>query len=194
MGEGEGVGDLFELPPDLPVPVDDGACDHLLGRSLPDISLMSTAGRAVGLRDVTRGRCVLYLYPRTGTPGVALPDGWDLIPGARGCTPQACGFRDHSAELRALDADVVGISSQTSEEQLGFSRRVELPFPLLSDPDLLLAGELGLPTFEVEGLRMFARCTLVAEASAIVKVFYPVFPPDRNAAEVVSWLAADGRP
>jgi peroxiredoxin len=187
------VSDLFELPPDLPAPVDDGACDHLLGSSVPDISLMSTAGRAVGLRDVTRGRCVLYLYPRTGTPGVALPEGWDLIPGARGCTPQACGFRDHAAELVALGADVVGVSSQTPAEQLEFSRRVGLPFPLLSDPELELAAELGLPTFEVEGLRMFARCTLVAEASVIVKVFYPVFPPDRNAEEVVRWLSGDGR-
>ena len=183
--------DFTRLPPDLPVPVDDGACDHLLGAPLPDVVLMSTEGRVVGVREVALGRCVLYLYPRTGTPGVPSPQGWDRIPGARGCTPQSCGFRDHAAELRELGADVVGISSQTPEEQLEFARRMEMPFPLLSDPSLELAEALRLPTFEVDGLRMYSRCTLVAEAGEIVTVFYPVFPPDRNADEVVAWLRAE---
>jgi peroxiredoxin len=183
------MADYESLPPDLPVPVDDGACDRLAGMRLPDISLESTGGGAARLLEVCAGRCVLYLYPRTGTPGVPLPDGWDLIPGARGCTPQSCGFRDHAQELRDLGASVVGVSSQLPEEQLEFSERVELPFPLLSDPTLLLARRLRLPTFAVEGMRLYRRVTMIVEDGVITKVFYPVFPPDRNAEEVLAWLS-----
>jgi len=183
------MADYASLPSDLPVPVDDGACDHLPGMRLPDISLQSTQGGTTRLLDASAGRCVLYLYPRTGTPGVPLPDGWDLIPGARGCTPQSCGFRDHAQELRSLGATVVGVSSQSPDEQREFSERVELPFPLLSDAALLLAERLRLPTFEVEGMRLYRRVTLIVEDGVITKVFYPVFPPDRNAEEVLAWLS-----
>jgi peroxiredoxin len=183
------MADYASLPPDLPVPVDDGACDHLAGMRLPDISLESTKADTIRLLDLIAGRCVLYLYPRTGTPGVPLPDGWDLIPGARGCTPQSCGFRDHAQELRDLGASVVGISSQSPEEQREFSERVGLPFPLLSDSTLRLARRLRLPTFDVEGMRLYRRVTLIVEDSVITKVFYPVFPPDRNAEEVLAWLS-----
>lgn len=183
------MADYASLPSDLPVPVDDGACDHLAGMRLPDISLESTGGSTARLLEACAGRCVLYLYPRTGTPGVALPDGWDLIPGARGCTPQSCGFRDHAQELRDLGASMVGISSQSPEEQREFSERVRLPFPLLSDPMLLLAEQLRMPTFEVAGMTLYRRVTLIAEGALVTKVFYPVFPPDRNAEEVVAWLS-----
>ncbi len=183
------MADYASLPPDLPVPFDDGACDHLPGTPLPDISLESTKGDTTRLLDLSAGRCVLYLYPRTGTPGVPLPDGWDLIPGARGCTPQSCGFRDHAQELRDLGASVIGISSQSPEEQREFSDRVGLPFPLLSDPRLVLAEQLRLPTFEVARMTLYRRVTLIIEYSVITKVFYPVFPPDRNAEEVVAWLS-----
>lgn len=154
------------------------------------MTLPSTGG-PINLRDRTRRRCVLYFYPRTGRPGVALPKGWDEIPGARGCTPQSCGFRDHSDGLRELGSDVMGLSSQTTQEQREFAERVGLPFPLVSDPALLLAEHLRLPTFEVESLRLYKRSTLIAEDSVIVKVFYPVFPPDRNAEEVIGWLATN---
>jgi peroxiredoxin len=186
----QSMSEFFDLPADLPVPIDDGACDHLLGARVPDVALPATNGREMSVREVANRRCVLYFYPRTGTPGVALPEGWDLIPGARGCTPQSCGFRDHAEELKRLGADVVGVSSQTSADQLEFAERVGLPFPLLSDPSLLLAEAMHLPTFEVEAMRLYKRCTLITEASVITKVFYPVFPPDRNAEQVVAWLSS----
>jgi peroxiredoxin len=177
------------LPADLPVPADDGAADDLTGEPVPALSLPSTDG-AVDLAAAARGTLVLYVYPRTGRPGEPLPEGWDDIPGARGCTPQSCAFRDRFSELVSLGADVLGLSAQPLADQVEFARRVELPYPILSDPELLLAGALSLPTFEVAGMRLYRRLTMVARQARIVKVFYPVFPPDRNAADVVAWLEA----
>ena len=133
-------------------------------------------------------RLVVYVYPRTGTPGEPSPPGWDAIPGARGCTPQSCAFRDHRAELDELGAEVLGLSAQPTAEQAEFAAREHLPFALLSDVGLVLAEALSLPTFEAGGMRLYKRITLVVEAGAVAKAFYPVFPPDRNAADVVAWL------
>ena len=182
--------DFHALPPDLPVPVDDGAADHLAGMRLPALALPSTLGGEVDLAEtaVNAGTLVLYVYPRTGTPGEPSPDGWDAIPGARGCTPQSCAFRDHAGELAALGAQVLGLSAQPAAEQAAFAAREDLPFALLSDPDLRLAATLSLPTFEVTDMRLYKRITLVVEHGAIATAFYPVFPPDQNAAEVVAWL------
>jgi len=177
------VHDPYVLPEDLPVPVDDGAADHLTGSTVPDLVLPSSRG-AVNLRDFE----VLYVYPRSGRPGRDLLPGWDDIPGARGCTPQSCAFRDHSAELAALGARVAGLSAQTLDDQIEFARRNRMPFPVISDEWLELARDPGLPTFEVEGLTLYKRLALIAEQGRIVKVFYPVFPPDRNAQDVVDWL------
>jgi peroxiredoxin len=178
----------YVLPDDLPVPVDDGAADHLEGAEMPAISLPTTSGDALDLREAARGTLVLYVYPRTGRPGEPLPEGWNDIPGARGCTPQSCAFRDHFGELRTLGADVLGMSAQPLSDQTEFAERVELPYPILSDLELALADALALPTFEVAGMRLYRRLTVVARAGRIVKAFYPVFPPDRNAADVVAWL------
>lgn len=180
---------VYELPPDLPVPEDDGAADHLAGATVPRTDLPSTDGHGVDLAEVAQALAVVYVYPRTGKPDEPLPPGWDDIPGARGCTPQACSFRDHHAEIAALGAHVVGLSAQPAAEQYEFATRVGLPYPLASDPLLTLADELRLPTFEVDGLgRLYRRLTFIARAGTIQKVFYPVFPPDANAQEVVDWL------
>jgi peroxiredoxin len=176
------------LPPNLPVPADDGAADHLAGMALPEIGLPSTAGVDLDLRQEAAGTLVLYIYPRTGKPGVPLLPGWDEIPGARGCTPQACAFRDHFGEIAVLGAHVLGLSTQSTAEQLEFAERVGLPYPLASDMALALADALRLPTFEAGGRRLYKRITLIVEAGRVVKVFYPVFPPDRNADEVLEWL------
>jgi peroxiredoxin len=170
--------------------VDDGGADHLPGLELPSLRLESTLGAPLDLAEASRDRLVAYLYPQTGRPGVPLPDGWDDIPGARGCTPQSCGYRDSLAEFERLGAAVVGISAQDPEEQHEFAEREHIPFPLLSDPGLALAAELGLPTFEAGGMTLYRRLTLIAEAGRLVKAFYPVFPPDRDAAAVLAWLAA----
>ncbi len=177
----------YELPDDLPVPEDDGAADHLPGMRLPPIPLPSTAGEVVDLSTLP-GRTVVYCYPMTGRSDRSLPTGWDEIPGARGCTPQSCSFRDHHAELRALGANVLGMSTQDTEYQSEAATRLHLPFALLSDAELVFAGALGLPTFEVEGMVLLKRLTLVIDDGRIEKVFYPVFPPDRSAEEVVEWL------
>lgn len=176
-----------ELPNDLPVPTDDGAADHLQGMRLPPVVLVSTAGETVDLSALP-GRTVVYCYPMTGRPGGDLPQGWDEIPGARGCTPQSCSFRDHHVELQALGARVFGLSTQDTEYQSEAAGRLRLPFALLSDAELAFAGALGLPTFEVEGTVLLKRLTLVIEGGRIEKVFYPVFPPDKSAAQVVEWL------
>jgi len=181
------MSDVYTLPPDLPVPEDDGATGHLPGRMLPQLTLESTRG-PVSLRQLSLERLVLYIYPRTGRPETPSPPGWDDIPGARGCTPQSCAFRDHAAELEALGATVAGLSAQPLEEQTEFAERNHIPYPVIADPELKLGAALGLPTFEVEGMTLYKRVTLVVEACAISKVFYPVFPPDQNAAEVVAWL------
>jgi peroxiredoxin len=181
--------DIYQLPANLPVPEDDGAAHHLLGMRLPSVELIATSGRRIDVAELgKRGRAVLYVYPRTGRPDEPSPPGWDQIPGARGCTPQSCGFRDHHAELRALDAEVFGISAQSAEEQREFAERVYLPYELLSDPGLELARALRLPTFEVFASTLFKRLTLVARDGCVEHVFYPVFPPDRNALDVVRWL------
>jgi peroxiredoxin len=176
-----------ELPSDLPVPTDDGAADHLRGMRLPPVPLDSTAGETVDLSTLP-GRTVVYCYPMTGRPGDDLPRGWDVIPGARGCTPQSCSFRDHHAELQALGSRVFGLSTQDTEYQSEAAGRLRLPFALLSDAELAFAGALGLPTFEVEGMVLLKRLTLVIDDGRIEKVFYPVFPPDKSAEEVVGWL------
>jgi peroxiredoxin len=182
----------YELPNDLPVPEDDGAADHLPGMRLPSVPLASTSGEIVDLSALP-GRTVVYCYPMTGRPDRSLPAGWDEIPGARGCTPQTCSFRDHHAELRSLGASVFGSSTQDTEYQREAATRLHLPFALLSDSDLALAGALGLPTFEVDGMVLLKRLTLVIDEGWIEKVFYPVFPPDRSAEEVVEWLEDLGR-
>jgi peroxiredoxin len=182
----------YELPNDLPVPEDDGAADHLPGMRLPSVPLVSTSGEIVDLSALP-GRTVVYCYPMTGRPDRSLPAGWDEIPGARGCTPQTCSFRDHHAELRSLGASVFGSSTQDTEYQREAATRLHLPFALLSDSDLAFAGALGLPTFEVDGMILLKRLTLVIDDGWIEKVFYPVFPPDRSAEEVVEWLEDLGR-
>ncbi len=178
---------LTDLPKDLPISVDDGACNHLLGKSLPSIALSSTQGEYVDLSEIS-GHVVIYCYPMTGQPGIPLPDKWDEIPGVRGCTPQSCAFRDHHQELNELGAKVFGFSTQSTEYQMEAKMRLHLPFDLLSDGDLSLANTLKLPMFEIEGKHLVKRVTLIAEDGKIVKVFYPVFPPDRNADEVIDWL------
>jgi peroxiredoxin len=179
---------VTELPPDLPPPVDDGACDHLAGLAMPSIRLPSTAGRLVDLRALAAPRTVIYCYPRTGRPGEPLPDGWDAIPGARGCTPQSCGFRDHHRELADLGAEVYGLSTQTTDYQREMAERLHLPFEVLSDARLAFTRALDLPTFEVDGMRLIKRLTLIVRDQRIEHVFYPVFPPDQSADQVVDWL------
>ena len=183
--------DLYRLPDDIPAPMDDGATDHLPGTRLPSVPLISTAGEPVDLSKLP-GRTVVYCYPRTGRPDQDLPRGWDEILGARGCTPQSCSFRDHHQELRALGARVFGLSTQDTEYQREAAGRLHLPFELLSDEELAFARALGLPTFEVEGMVLLKRLTLIIDVGRIVKVFYPVFPPDRNAEEVVEYLERAG--
>ena len=183
--------DPTQLPRDLPVPADDGEAAHLTGAQLPPLTLPATIGGSLSLRELSAETLVLYVYPRTGRPGVDPPAGWDAIPGARGCTPQACSFRDRHAAFARLSTRVAGLSSQTAEDQREAAQRLHLPFPLLADPELRLAAALDLPTFTVAGERLYRRLTLVARAGTLVRVFYPVFPPDRNAAEVLAWLRAD---
>jgi peroxiredoxin len=183
--------DYLSLPADLPVPADDGAARHLPGSAMPAVTLARSDGGEVCLSELGAGRTVAFVYPMTGTPGVALPPGWDDIPGARGCTPEACGFRDlHGELLGAGAARVFGLSSQPTADQAEAAARLGLPYPLLSDSSLLLAGALRLPTFEVEGRTLYRRLTLVASGGVIEHAFYPVFPPDRHAAEVLAWLRA----
>ena len=177
--------DFLTLPPDLPVPEDDGAADHLPGADLPDLVLDSSQG-PVNVRELD----VLYVYPRTGTPGRPLVPGWDETPGARGCTPQSCAFRDLHGELAALGVRVAGLSSQAAAEQREFAERNGMPFPVVADPARRLGAALRLPTFEIAGMTLYKRLTLVAENARVVKVFYPVFPPDANAGGVLEYLRA----
>jgi peroxiredoxin len=197
--------DVYSLPPNLPVPEDDGAADHLLGLELPDLELESSQG-TVNVRDFD----VIYVYPRSGRPGVPMLPGWDETPGARGCTPESCAFRDLYPEL---GVPVAGLSAQSLDDQLEFAERNRMPFPVIADPELRLGAALRLPTFEIQGrghgeeqlsmspppvvsdlgasppgLTLYKRLTLVAQDARIVKVFYPVFPPDANAGDVLSWL------
>jgi peroxiredoxin len=179
----------YEIPQGLPEPEDDGACDHLPGMRLPPVSLTSTEGDPVDLSTLG-GMTVVYCYPLTGRPDRDLPSGWDDIPGARGCTPQSCAFRDHHAELEELGARIFGLSTQDTAYQREASGRLHLPFPLLSDANLGFARALELPTFGAEGMTLIRRLTMIIEDGQIRKVFYPVFPPGRNAEEVAGWLSA----
>ena len=178
---------IYQLPKDLPIPIDDGGCNHLPGMQLPSVLLMSTTGRAVDLAKMS-GRTVVYCYPRTGRPEKDLPQGWNEIPGARGCTPQSCAFRDHYQELRMLGVEVFGLSTQDSAYQREAVERLHLPFALLSDEKLIYTKALNLPTFEVASLTLIRRLTLVIRDGFVEHVFYPVFPPDKNADEVIDWL------
>ncbi len=185
--------DLHTLPDDLPVPEDDGGCDHLTGFTLPAIALPSTAGGSIDL-SACPGRTVVYIYPRTGRPDQpSLVPGWNLIPGARGCTPQSCAFRDHHAELATLGAAVFGLSTQTTDYQRELVERLHLPFAVLGDERLEFTRALELPTFEAAGMTLIRRLTLVLRDGTVETVFYPVFPPDRNAAQVIAWLEANPR-
>jgi peroxiredoxin len=185
--------DPIVLPADLPIPVDDGAAAHLTGMAMPRLALSSTDGRPFRVDLVPEGttRLVLYAYPRIGRPGEdpLVPD-WDAIPGARGCTPESCGFRDHAADLARLATAVAGVSTQDTAYQREAVQRLRLPFPLLSDADLRLTQALRLPTFEVADRRLLRRLTLVVRDGVVEHVFYPVFPPDRHAEQVLDWLTA----
>ena len=183
------MNDYLSLPADLPVPEDDGAAAHLPGTPVPPLELRSTGDTTVRLDRLGAGRTVLYLYPLTGRPGTDLPEGWNAIPGARGCTPETCGFRDHYQEL--LDAGAVrvfGLSSQDTDYQREVVERLHLPFDMLSDPTRSLSHALGLPTFEVSGLTLYKRLTLIIRDGVIEHVFYPVFPPNEHADQVLTWL------
>jgi peroxiredoxin len=184
----------FPLPPDLPRPVDDGSADHLWGMTLPQVSLSSTRGRTVELSNLTAPRTVLYCYPMTGVPGRPVPEGWDMIPGARGCTPQTCNFRDHHRELLELKVEVFGISTQSTEYQREMAERLHLPFEILSDAEFKLCDALRLPTFEIAGMRLMKRLTLVVRSGQIEHVFFPVFPPNESADEVIRWVRAQPIP
>jgi peroxiredoxin len=178
------------LPTDIPAPQDDGGARHLAGLRLPSVALAATDGSQVDLSKLA-GRTVVYIYPRTGVPGQAPPDGWDAIPGARGCTPQSCSFRDHFAELKRLGVTrLYGLSTQDTAYQREAAERLHLPFPVLSDEGLALAGAIRLPTFTVADMTLLKRMALVIDDGVITKVFYPVFPPDKNAEEVIAWLQA----
>jgi len=196
-----GRDDATMLPPGLPVPQDDGAASHLTGLRVPHLRLPATSGQEVDLAEASRGaRVVVYCYPLTSAPGIALPPDWDIIPGARGCTPEACSFRDHYQELRALGADVFGLSTQTTSYQREMATRLSLPFAVLSDARLELTRRLRLPTFELDEAvagqprTLLKRLTLVLHDGAVEKVFYPVFPPDRHAEEVMAWLQQNAPP
>jgi peroxiredoxin len=185
------MSDYMSLPTDLPVPEDDGAADHLPGTAVPHIVLPGTKGGGVALDQLGDGRTVLYIYPMTGRPGVDLPEGWNEIPGARGCTPEACGFRDHYGELRAAGAaGVYGLSSQRTAYQAELAERLALPFEILSDSGHELQRALDLPTFTVDGELLYKRLTLIVSGGRIEHVFYPIFPPDAHAAQVLEWLSA----
>ena len=179
------------LPLDLPSPEDDGAAAHLPGAAVPPLALPATTGGEIRVDQVPpgAGRLVVYAYPRTGRPGEPeLSPDWDQIPGARGCTPESCGFRDHAADLRDAGAAVVGVSTQTTEDQLEAAERLRLPFALLSDRELVLTRALSLPTFTVAGHTLLKRLTLVVRDGVVEHVFYPIFPPDAHALDVLEWL------
>jgi peroxiredoxin len=180
----------YELPPDLPRPENDQAADGIEGRPVPAIRLTSTGDDEIDLAAEAKRTLVVYVYPRTGTPGEPPPPGWMETPGAFGCTLENCAFRDHSEQINELGASVLGLSAQPLDEQREFATREGIPYPLLNDSSLQLARALDLPTFEAAGMRLYRRLTFVARRGRIEKVFYPVFPPDEHAAEVVAWLAA----
>ena len=173
----------------IPAPVDDGATRHLMGAPMASVLLQATNGETVDLSRL-RGRTIVYAYPRTGRPGIENPEGWDMIPGARGCTPQTCSFRDHFAELKTLGVDhLFGLSTQDPEYQREAADRLHLPFAILSDDHLALTRAMNLPTFATSGMTLLKRFTLVINDGKVEHVFYPVFPPDRSATDVIEWLS-----
>lgn len=178
---------VYELPKDLPVPQDDGAASHLIGQQLPSIALTATDGSVIDI-GTRVNTVVIYCYPMTGQPNVPLPDGWDQIPGARGCTPQSCSFRDHYHEIRALGADVIGLSVQDTVYQKEMAERLHLPFPVVSDIDYKFQKALKLPTFQVAGMTLLKRITLIAKNGIIESVHYPVFPSDSDPDWVIERL------
>jgi len=184
----QAAGNLNTLPANLPRPKDDGGARHLRGMTIPDLELPSTANRRVNLSKVSAPRLVLYAYPMTGQPGKTLPAGWDDIPGARGCTPETCGFRDHHKDLAKLGAEVFGISTQSTAYQQEMVTRLEVPFEVLSDEQFLFTRALTLPTFTVDGMTLMKRLTVIIRNNRIEHVFYPVFPPDTHAEHVIAWL------
>lgn len=178
---------LNQIPANLPTPLDDGLAEHLIGMKLPSLSLQSTNGTKIDLSQV-EGRFVVYCYPRTGTPNTSLPEGWDQIPGARGCTPQSCAYRDHYQELKALGAEVFGLSTQTTEYQTEMVNRLHLPYQVLSDEMFEFQRALNLPTFQVAGMTLLKRLTLIVNDGNVEEVHYPVFPSDSDPAWVVNTL------
>jgi peroxiredoxin len=188
--EGEDLmNDYLRLPADLPVPEDDGAASQLPGMNAPHLELPGTAGETIRIDALGSGRTVIYIYPLTGRPGTDLPEGWDSIPGARGCTPESCGFRDHHQDLLAAGAvRVFGLSSQDTDYQREVVERLHLPFQMVSDPTLSLADVLNLPTFEAGGLTLYKRLTLIIRDGVIEHAFYPIFPPSGHAQQVLAWL------
>ena len=190
MTEAPGTHNPQILPPNIPVPQDDGAAGHLGGTKVPDLALPATEGAPVNLSKL-KGRTVVYIYPRTGVPGIDPPDGWDQIPGARGCTPQSCSFRDQFGELTRIGvAQLYGLSTQDTAYQREAATRLHLPFPILSDEKLALTRALNLPTFTAAGMTLLKRMALVIDDGKITKAFYPVFPPDKKAADVIAWIQA----
>jgi len=187
--------DPSQLPAGLPVPVDDGAAAHLMGTLIPDIQLQATDGRLVSLARLGNSRTIVYAYPRTGRPGEPdLTADWDSIPGARGCTPEACAFRDHHDALKAAGAGVFGLSTQSTADQQELVARLHLPFPILSDEDLVLTRAMRLPTFSAANHTLLRRLTLVIRDRRVEHVWYPVFPPDLHAERVLQWLIQAGSP
>lgn len=180
--------DPRHLPADLPSPVNDGACDHLVGLSMPDLRLASIDGGSLNLADLGRGWIVIYVYPGTGIPGIEMPEGWDAIPGARGCTPQSCSYRDDYSQLQELGVDVCGLSAQTTDAQREFAAREHIPFPLLSDPHREVGRALDLPVFSVGGGILYRRVTLIIHEHQIAHVRYPVFPPNEDATQTLREL------
>jgi len=178
-----------QLPENLPVPANDGACRHLTGMQIPSVSLRSTSGNSINLAEIKDPTTVLYCYPMTGKPGGPLPPGWDTVPGARGCTPETCSFRDHHEEMMKLGVRVLGLSTQTTEDQREMVERLHVPFEVLSDKDLALAHALNLPTFEIKGRVFIKRLTMILRQGRIAHVFYPIFPPNAHADEELAWLS-----
>ena len=178
---------INQLPANLPIPADDGGASHLVGMSLPNLSLMATNGEKINFKAIPSW-LVIYCYSMTGQPNVALPEGWDQIPGARGCTPQSCSFRDHYQELQSLGAEVVGLSVQSTEYQQEMVNRLHLPFLVVSDVNFQFQKALNMPTFVAAGMTLLKRVTLIANDGVIVAVHYPIFPSDSDPAWVINYL------
>ena len=178
---------IFSIPSDLPIPLDDGACDHLQNARMPNVSLLSTDDKEINLSELL-GWNVIFCYPMTGRPGFSIPEGWVQIPGAAGCTPQVCSYRERHKELSSNKVGIYGVSTQTPEAQKEASTRLALPYPLLSDADHSFSTALKLPMLEVNGIKLIKRLTLIIKDGVILKFFYPVFPPDKNVVEVMNWL------